>query len=385
MHALFFFGSLRDKGLLEIVLGRPVLDSALRPAQAEGFAALELGHEAYPYLAERAGATAVGMVALGLDADDLARLEYFEEAEYGLAPIRVETADGPVDAQYFRAAEKIDGKTLDQPWSFEDWLTQEKPIAIAAAEELMGHFGIVPVEDMDTIWPGIMIRARMRARARAEVPRTGNLRRARSADEVEQISLERPYTKYFALEDHVLRHRRFDGSWSAPMERTVLTSGDAVTVLPYDAHRDHVLLIEQFRAPIMARGDACPWGIEIVAGRLDKENDPEACARREALEEAGLTLGRMEQVAAYYPAPGFAAENITAYVGEADLPLGEGVFGCAEENEDIRAFTVSLDEALAAAASGEINNGPALICLYWLQANRHRLAQEWAGGRLKSA
>ena len=385
MTDLFFFGSLRDKALLEVVLGRDVAEHQLSPARAEGFAALALGHEAYPYLAERDGACAVGVLASGLTPADVARLEYFEEAEYGLAPITVNTPSGDAAASYFACAPKLDGKMQDQPWDFEAWQADDRAVAIEAADELMAHFGTVAVEDMDTIWPGIMIRARMRARAKAETPVMGDLRRTRGAGDVDQIGVERPYTRYFAIEEHRLRHRRFDGTWSREIARTALTSGDAVTVLPWDPVQDLVLLIEQFRAPMLARGDACPWGVEVIAGRLDQEGDAEACARREADEEAGLSLGRMVQMASYYTSPGIAAEHVTSFVAEATLEPGEGFFGLPVEDEDIRAFTISLDRALEGIASGEINNAPAILSLLWLQSNRERLADEWCGQGVPSA
>ncbi|MEM1299912.1 MAG: NUDIX domain-containing protein, partial [Pseudomonadota bacterium] len=327
MRTLFFFGSLRDKALLEVVLGRAVADADVVPATAPGYIALALGHEAYPYLAERPDGLAVGVVARNLTTADIARLEYFEEAEYGLAPISVQTTAGHVDAAYFAAGDKLDGKERDILWDYDAWIRDDRAVALEAAAELMAHFGLVAVEDVDTIWHGIMIRARMRAQAKAETPVMGHLRRARGPEDVDHLGITRPYTRYFAIEEHRLRHRRFDGRWSSEVLRTAVTSGDAVTVLPYDPVRDRVLLIEQFRAPMLARGDACPWAIEAIAGRIDQDGDAEATARREAEEEAGLRLGRIEKIAAYYATPGISAEHLTAFVGEADLPGGEGIFG----------------------------------------------------------
>jgi len=150
-----------------------------------------------------------------------------------------------------------------------------------------------------------------------------------------------------------------------------------VTVLPFDARRDAVLLIEQFRAGPHARRDPRPWCLEAVAGRCDKLEPPEATARREAREEAGLEFGRVERIAAYYPTPGIAAEFITAFVGEADLGASGGVHGLDEEDEDIRAIVVPVAEALAAAEGGEINNAPLLLSLFWLARHHLRLAAAW--------
>lgn len=375
MTDLFFFGSLRDSDLLDCVLGRTVDPACILPARAHGWLACELEEEAYPYLAETPGAAADGIVVTGLSADDMERLEYFEEAEYGLAPIEVECHGEKRRVRYFKSTPKVTPRA--RAWDYAAWQRDEKAVALEAAFELMAHIDIVPVEKMDTIWPGIMIRARMRARAKAETPVTGTLRSARTPDDVVPERIGRPYTAYFALEQHRLTHRRFDGTMSQPVERTVMISGDAVTIIPFDPTTGQVMLIEQFRAPMFARGDACPWGIEAIAGRVDQENDAEACARREAQEEGGLTLAAVEVIAQYYSTPGIAAEHITSFVGHAKLTGEGGVYGVAHEHEDIRAFTCSLDQALAGVASGEINNAPAILSLLWLGQNRERLAAAW--------
>jgi nudix-type nucleoside diphosphatase (YffH/AdpP family) len=376
MDPLFFFGSLRDQVLLEVVLDRPVSTSDVANGRADGFAALALGNEAYPCLAEQAGSTADGLIVHHLSEADLARLVFFEATDYALAPIRVETPDGGLDAQYFRGTEKIMPGTA--AWDFGLWQRDERAVAIEAAREWMDYFGRYTAVEVEAFWPGIMTRARMRARAKAEAPATGALRQARASGDVERIRLDRSYTRYFAVEDLTLRHRLFDGGWSPEMIRTAFVSGDAVTVLPYDAEADTVMLIEQFRAPMAVRGDACPWGVEVIAGRIDQEMDAEGAARREALEEGGITLGRIEKIAGYYSSPGIASEHLTALIGEADLSGHGGTFGVASEDEDIRAFVVTLDEALTGITSGEINNGPAILSLLWLANQRDRLRSEWA-------
>src|SRR5690606_19037184 len=248
-----------------------------------------------------------------------------------------------------------------------------------ATPEILAQYGAVGPEEVAGVLGPIAFRARARVRgAASRVP--VELRSGLARADVAPLSRDFGYARYFAAEAHVLRHRRFDGGMSRPMRRSVLTSGDAVTVLPFDPRRGEVLLIEQFRAGAFARRDTHPWSLETVAGRCDVMEPAEETARREALEEAGLVLGRLERIAGYYPSPGTAAEFITAFVGEADLAGAGGVYGVAEEDEDIRAVVVPLERALAAVASGEVNNSPLLISLLWLERERGRLAAEWASG-----
>jgi ADP-ribose pyrophosphatase len=242
--------------------------------------------------------------------------------------------------------------------------------------ELAGLFAALGPEAASPVAGFGVPRAWARRNGRTSPP----VRRLRAAEEggVERLEARHPYAGFFAVEEHRLRHRRFDGTMSPSIERGVLVSGDAATVVPYDPRSDRLLLIEQFRAAPFARRDPLPWCLEAVAGRCDGGEDPEETVRREALEEAGVKLGRIERIAAYYPSPGVSAEFVTGFVGEADLDRAEGVFGCADEHEDIRAFVVSRERAMAAIADGEINNAPLVLSLFWLEVHAGRLRRLWA-------
>jgi nudix-type nucleoside diphosphatase (YffH/AdpP family) len=242
--------------------------------------------------------------------------------------------------------------------------------------EIMGHYGRRPPEDMPALLHGIGVRALARSRGPATSTPVA-LGAGLGAAEVSAAERAFAYARYFAMEEHRLRHRRFDGGSSDLLDRAVFTSGDAVTVLPYDPRRDAVLLIEQFRAGPWARRDPRPWCLETVAGRCDRIEPPEATARREAREEAGLELGRLERIAGFYPSPAIMAEYIISFVGEADLEGAGGTHGLAEEHEDIRAVVVPLGDALAAVASGEINTAPLMLSLLWLERNAPRLREGW--------
>lgn len=189
-------------------------------------------------------------------------------------------------------------------------------------------------------------------------------------------SREQPFAGFFSIEVARLSHSRFDGATSPVLRREVFLSGDAVTVLPYDPRRDRVLVIEQLRMGPLGRGDPFPWQVEAIAGRIDSGESPEDCARREAVEEAGLQLGRLEKVGEYYPSPGAVSEYIYSYVAICDLPDGvAGIFGAASEAEDIRGFLLTHAELMAAMARGEVTNAPLALTAYWLDRERDRLRQ----------
>lgn len=218
----------------------------------------------------------------------------------------------------------------------------------------------------------LKVAAASRVRAAAAAER--DLRQG--TGEVTLVARKQAHAGFFGLEVLDLSHRRFDGGVSPTITREVFVSGDAVTVLPYDPVRDRVLLVEQFRAGPLGRGDPLPWQLEAIAGRVDPGETPEDAARREAVEEAGLVLGRLEPVAEYYPSPGAMTEYIYSYVALCDLPDGvAGVFGAEEEAEDIKGHLLSFDALMAAVVGGEVANAPMVLTALWLQRERGRLRQ----------
>jgi len=146
--------------------------------------------------------------------------------------------------------------------------------------------------------------------------------------------------------------------------------------LPYDPRRDEVVLIEQFRVGAYAAG-VDPWLLEIVAGIIEPGETPERVARRETEEEAGLTVGRVEQLAEVFVSPGGATERVTIFCGEVDSSGAGGLHGLPSEGEDIRVLVRAFSEIPAALAAGAFTNAPVLIALQWLAANRDRLRQAW--------
>ncbi len=173
-----------------------------------------------------------------------------------------------------------------------------------------------------------------------------------------------------------LQHRLFAGGMGPVIQRELVVKPEAVGVLIYDPMLDSVLLIEQFRVGALMESN--PWQLEIVAGLVDGDNeDLEDVAHREVLEEAGVTLKRIERVTTFLFSPGNSNERFTLFIGQADLAHAGGVFGLPEEGEDIRVMVINVEQAFAIMLDGRMINAPLLIALQWLMLNKKDLQHRW--------
>ena len=118
-----------------------------------------------------------------------------------------------------------------------------------------------------------------------------------------------------------------------------------------------------------------------MAGIIDEGETAEAVVRREAVEEAGIEVGRCEHAISYLVSPGGSTERIEVFVGEVDASQAKGIHGLAEEGEDIRVHVVSREQAYAWLKEGRIDNAASVIALQWLALNHGELRARWLAER----
>lgn len=195
-------------------------------------------------------------------------------------------------------------------------------------------------------------------------------------NDVEIIARETLYSGFFSLDLYRFRHRLFNGEMSGEVRREILERGHAAVLLPYDPVRDEVVLIEQIRIAAYDTSPS-PWLLELVAGMIEEDESVEDVARREAVEEAGLEVGRTKPVLSYLASPGGTSERLSILVGEVDATTAQGIHGLVDENEDIRVHVVSREQAYQLVEEGLIDNAASVIALQWLQLHYEKLRNEW--------
>lgn len=189
--------------------------------------------------------------------------------------------------------------------------------------------------------------------------------------DVDIIACETLYRGFFSLNLYRFRHRLFNGEISAEIQREIFERGHAAVLLPYDPVRDEVVLIEQLRIAAVDTSHS-PWLLEMVAGMIETGESIEDVCRREALEEAGVDIGRCKPVLSYLVSPGGTSERLSIMVGEVDAATAKGIHGLEEENEDIRVHVVSREQAYCWVEEGVIDNAASVIALQWLALHINR-------------
>jgi ADP-ribose pyrophosphatase len=114
-----------------------------------------------------------------------------------------------------------------------------------------------------------------------------------------------------------------------------------------------VLLICQFR-PVAGK-----MVIEIPAGRRDAGEAPADCARRELEEETGYRVGELIDLGSTLPSVGYTDERIHLFAAR-ELTLGRMA---QEDHEFIEFLPLPLDEAIAMAGDGRIDDAKTQLAL----------------------
>ena len=116
-----------------------------------------------------------------------------------------------------------------------------------------------------------------------------------------------------------------------------------------------ILLIRQYRYA------AERYLYEVPAGRLDPNEDPEHCARRELREETGCEAERVEHLFTMYTTPGFTDERIHLFMA---VGLTRGQVA-READEFIEIETMTLSRALSLVEQGEIQDAKTALALLY--------------------
>lgn len=136
--------------------------------------------------------------------------------------------------------------------------------------------------------------------------------------------------------------------------REVVRHLGGVGILAINSNKK-ILLVEQFRYPNNIST------LEIPAGKLEINEDPEVCGMRELEEETGYSAKGIHQISKFLPTPGYSDEWLYIYeaknVFKVENPLSP------DDDEFIKVVEMDVTEAYRKVLDGTIFDGKTVIAI----------------------
>ena len=121
----FFYGTLLDRDVASLVLGRRLAPQAYSPAALPGHARRRVKGASYPIVVRDPRSTVAGAVVGGLSGCDVARLAAYEGPRYRIAPIKVRLAGATIVVSVFAPLEERFQPTSGT-WDLATWQRRHK-------------------------------------------------------------------------------------------------------------------------------------------------------------------------------------------------------------------------------------------------------------------
>lgn len=169
----------------------------------------------------------------------------------------------------------------------------------------------------------------------------------------------------YKIEEVKLRYEQYNGEMSKDLRRLSFERGDSVAALLHNTSDDTFTLIEQFRYSTWAKGPG--WLQEVVAGTLEKGEDPKAGMIREIEEEAGIAVPDIEHIGTFYTSPGGSTERVFLYYAPYTAAMIKNAGGgLEEEGEDIRVIHLKREEMRTLVLQNKVEDCKTMIALQWV-------------------
>ncbi|WP_299681852.1 NUDIX domain-containing protein [uncultured Tenacibaculum sp.] len=162
-----------------------------------------------------------------------------------------------------------------------------------------------------------------------------------------------------------------DGKWKN-LSRETYDRGSGTCILLYNKEKGTVILTKQFCMAVYNENSSEEgMSIEVCAGSIDDNENPDDCVIREVKEEVGYEIKEVKRVFETYISPGATTEKSYMYVAEytEDMKVDSGG-GVEEEGEEIEVLELSFSKVLLMIENKEIKDARSIMLLLYAQLHK---------------
>jgi ADP-ribose pyrophosphatase len=141
-------------------------------------------------------------------------------------------------------------------------------------------------------------------------------------------------------------------------KREIIKHPGAVAILPI-TDDGKIVMVEQYRKALERTL------VEIPAGKLEKGENPEECAKRELEEETGYVCANLNWLISFYTSPGFADEIVHLYVATGLSKKEEAAQ--LDEDEFVNVLELTTSEAAEYILEKKIYDAKTAYAVQYLQ------------------
>jgi len=135
--------------------------------------------------------------------------------------------------------------------------------------------------------------------------------------------------------------------------REVVEHPNCVAIVAINSE-DNVVMVRQFRKPVEG------VLLEIPAGVIEPDEEPQQCALRELEEETGYMAGKMERIGGFYSSPGYSTEFLHLFLAT-DLQRGSTR---PDEDEIIEVVSIPWEQIPGLIVAGEVCDAKSIVGLF---------------------
>ncbi|MFW5985048.1 MAG: NUDIX hydrolase [Halanaerobiaceae bacterium] len=137
--------------------------------------------------------------------------------------------------------------------------------------------------------------------------------------------------------------------------REIVEHSGGATIIP-QLSEEKIIMVRQYRKA------AEEVMLELPAGKLEENEDPRQCVRRELIEETGYQARKIKKLFSFYTSPGYSSELLHLYCGQDLKFVGEN----PDQGELIETEVIARDQIMDLITSGKIKDSKTIIGLLYV-------------------